>query len=212
MVEFILGVFIIVLIRNKIVININSKARKELYSVYHFKRLFKSWEIYLPLIMMCAYIYLESCVFRRDYWFIPYQQQFKTLTLLSYLPLIFKYKLYESAWSKLKQKNDFINIITSPMVIGTTFITLGTILNLIAIKANNGMPVFPNLTYFTGYATIESLNDGLHMLGNMNTKLIPLTDIWDIGYSVMSIGDVFNRLYVSFIIYFSIKKSNLILI
>ncbi len=209
MIEFIVGVFIVVLIRNKIVCNINSKAGKELYSVYHFKPLFKSWQIYLPIIMMCAYIYLEICVFRRDYWFIPYQQQFKTLTLLSYVPLIFKYKLYESAWIKLRQKSELINLITSPMVIGTVFIALGTVLNLIAIKANNGyMPVFPSLTYATGYMGKDMFNDGLHVLGGYNTKLIFLTDFIDLfGYSVASVGDLMVRAYSAMILYFSIKKS-----
>lgn len=208
MIEFILGTFIVVLIRNKIVSNINIKAGYDLYDIYHFKPLVKSWEMLFPLLFMFAYIGLETCVFMKIYWFIPYQNIFKTLTLLSYLPLIFKYKLYESVWTKLKSKNEFVNIITSPLIIGSACILIGTILNLIVIKANNGMPVFLSLTYFTGYASLDSFNDGLHVLGNSNTKLIFLSDIFDIGYSIMSLGDILNRIFVSIILYFSIKQSN----
>lgn len=210
MIEFILGTFLVILIRNTIIKRINIKAEKELYQVYKFSHIFKSWQIYIPLFFMFVYIYFESCVFKRNYWFIPYQQTIKTLTLLSYIPLIFKYKLYESAWSKLKQNNDIINIITSPLMIGTLLIIMGTILNAIVIRANNGhMPVFPSLTYATGYIDKNMINDGLHVLGGYNTKLIILTDFIDLfGYSVASIGDILIRLYVSIIIFFSVKSSN----
>lgn len=214
MVEFIIGAFIVVLIRNKFVSNVNTKAGYELYPTYHLKPLFKHWSIYLPLFMGLTYVYLEFCVFRQDYWFVPYQQQYKTITLLCYLPLIFKYILYESAWTRFKSKNNFISIITSPMVIGTMLIALGTILNIIAIKSNNGyMPVFPSLTYSTGYMGKEMFNDGLHILGGFDTKLIPLTDIFDLfGYSVASVGDLFVRAYAFIILYFSIKNSNTLLL
>lgn len=209
MIEFILGTFLVILIRNFIIKNINIKAQRELYQEYRFSHIFKSWQIYIPLFFMFVYIYFELCVFRRNYWFVPYQQTIKTLTLLSYIPLIFKYNLYESIWNKLKSRNDIINILTSPLMIGTCFIIIGTLLNTIVINANNGhMPVFPSLTYATGYMDKNMFNDGLHVLGGYNTKLIFLSDFIDLfGYSVASIGDILMRLYVSIIIYFSVKSS-----
>lgn len=214
MVEFIIGTFIVILIRNRIVKNINNRAGIELYSIYSIKSIFTSWQIYLPLFFACVYIGLEICVFQRNYWFIPYQKAFKDLTLLSYLPLIFKYKLYESAWIRLRPKHYFINIITSPMFIGMLLIVMGTILNLIAIKVNNGfMPVFPSLTYETGYMDRNMFNDGLHILGEYNTNMIWACDIFDLfGYSVASIGDIFVRTYASIIIFFSIKNNSSILL
>ncbi len=209
MVEFILGTFIVVLIRNRIVSNINKKAGVELYPVYNLKPIFRHWSIFPPLVMMLCYIALEICVFQRNYWFIPYQQPFKTITLLSYLPLIFKYRLYESAWTRLKQKHDFINIITSPMGIGAVCLFLCSLLNHIAISANNGMPIFPSLTLWTGYMDKQLFDDGLHILGNFNTKHIWACDIFDVGYSIMSIGDIFTRLYVSIVLYFSIKNNSI---
>ena len=88
---------------------------------------------------------------------------------------------------------------------------IGGALNDIAIKANGGfMPVFPKLSLWTGYAKLDSftkVND-IHILGNANVKLKFLTDIFDLGYSILSIGDIFIRFYIFIIIYSSIKSIN----
>ena len=72
------------------------------------------------------------------------------------------------------------------------------------------MPVFPTLSYLTGYGKVEAFDkvNDIHILGNSSTKLKFLTDIFDIGYSILSIGDVFIRLYVFIIIYSVIKEIN----
>ncbi len=88
---------------------------------------------------------------------------------------------------------------------------IGGGLNDIVIKANDGfMPVFPTLSYLTGYAKPEAfvIVKDIHMLGNSQTKLKILTDFIDLGYSILSIGDVFIRAFVFIIIYTSIKKIN----
>jgi hypothetical protein len=81
-------------------------------------------------------------------------------------------------------------------------------LNKFVIRANNGkMPVFPTLSYFTGYAKPDSfikVND-IHVLGDSSTKFKFLTDIIDVGYSIMSIGDIFIRFFVFIIIFNTIK-------
>ena len=107
--------------------------------------------------------------------------------------MIFKYELYSSA------------------IIGSIFTLIGGMLNDIAIKANGGfMPVFPNLSYLTGYAKPESfeLVNDIHILGNAQTNLKILTDFIDTGYCVLSIGDLFIRVFVFLILYNSIKKIN----
>ncbi|MGN0028014.1 MAG: DUF5317 family protein, partial [Clostridium sp.] len=73
------------------------------------------------------------------------------------------------------------------------------------------MPVFPSLSYLTGYAKVDSFSKvkDIHILGNSSTKLKFLTDIFDIGYSVLSLGDIFIRCFVFIIIYNTIKKINL---
>jgi len=95
------------------------------------------------------------------------------------------------------------------MVIATFCLWLGSYLNKVAIVANGGyMPVFPSLTYWTGYVKPEFIQDGIHILGNAYTYLIPLTDWIDLGYTILSPGDILVRLFALLIIYNSIKISN----
>lgn len=72
------------------------------------------------------------------------------------------------------------------------------------------MPGFPSLSYYTGYikpGAITMVNN-LHTLGDSNTRLKFFTDIFDVGYSIMSIGDIFMRLLVLIIIYYPINYSS----
>lgn len=157
------------------------------------KPFFKSWAVYPILIFELMYIILEVMLFHGDYRLIKYTSLFHYLYLLTFLILIIKYKLNTSA------------------ILGSIFIFIGTMLNNIVIRANNGkMPVFPTLSYLTGYAKLDSftkVND-IHILGNTATKLKSLTDIFDVGYSIMSIGDIFIRVFAFIIIVNAIKVIN----
>lgn len=76
------------------------------------------------------------------------------------------------------------------------------------------MPVFPTLTYWTGYASPEAFEkarqvaNDFHILGSDQTKLKWLTDWIDLGYSVLSIGDVLIRVFVVLVLYGAIKEIN----
>ena len=140
-------------------------------------------------------ITLQANVFMNNYEFIKYAGILKMVYLCSYLPLVFKYKEYISA------------------IVGSIAIIFGGLLNDIVIKANNGfMPVFPSLSYLTGYASVESFSkvNDIHILGGANTNLKFLTDIFDLGYSILSVGDIFIRMYVFLIIYNAVKSINIL--
>lgn len=160
---------------------------------YEIKKIFKIWHIYPVFFCILIYIGLQITVFLGNYSFIKYSKIFETIYILSFVFLILKFKLYYSA------------------IIGSIFIFIGSFLNKIVISANNGkMPVFPKLSYITGYINDKSFiypND-LHALGNEATKFKFLSDIIDIGYSVMSIGDICIRLFGVVIIYNLIKYIN----
>lgn len=160
---------------------------------YKLKPIFKCWEIYLILGFELIYLFMQISVFYGDYNFIKYASIFKTLYLYSFIIFIIKYKLYISA------------------IVGSISIIIGSVLNNIAISMNNGkMPVFPTLSYLTGYAKYDSfskIND-IHTLGTSATKVKYLTDFIDIGYSILSIGDIFIRLFAFIIIYNAIKHIN----
>lgn len=112
---------------------------------------------------------------------------------MCYLLLVYRYELYTTA------------------IKGFFFVILGGVLNDIAIKANGGfMPVYQSLSYLTGRATLEKyqmIND-IHILGSSETKVKFLTDFIDLGYTILSIGDICMRIFVFMIIYNSIKKIN----
>lgn len=177
---------------------------------YNLKYIFQSWTVYPPLIAAIFYLFIEISVWNQWTWFYPYQYLIKTITLLTYIPLCIKYKLYENENNEIH--NSYISIIIkAPMFKATFCLGLGSILNKIAISANNGMPVFPSNTYWTGYVKPDFVHDGIHILGNAYTKLIPLCDWIDVFYSVWSPGDILIRLYAFIILYYGIKKSQEIL-
>lgn len=160
---------------------------------YKLKPLFKSWAFYPTMIFTLLYVFLQIAVFCGDYRFIKYSRLLETIYILTFLVLIFTYNMYGSA------------------IIGSVFIFIGTAFNKLAIAANGGnMPVFPTLSYVTGYAKVESfaiVND-IHILGNEATKLKFFTDYIDLGYSILSIGDIFIRFFTFIIIFNSIKYVN----
>jgi len=160
---------------------------------YKLKPLFKSWAVYPVIGFQLIYLLLQVTVFMNNYTFIKYTGIFKTLYLCSFLFLIIKYKRYVSAF------------------IGSLFIFLGSACNNIAISANaDKMPVFPTLSYVTGYAdSVKFVKaDNLHILGSSSTKLKFLTDIIDTGYCIMSIGDIFIRVFIVIVIFSTIKHIN----
>lgn len=163
---------------------------------YKIRQVFKSWTIYPLLLLEFITAIGQVMIFNGNYDFIKIVGPLKVVYLSAYLFLIFKYEIYGSA------------------ICGSISMIFGGILNNIAIKANRGfMPVFPSLSYSTGYFkedVFDIVND-IHILGNSHTQLWFLTDFIDLGYSILSIGDIFIRVFVFLIIYNSIKKSNIYL-
>lgn len=164
---------------------------------YHIRPLFKRKEIYYVLAIEVIYIYLQITLFLGNYSAIKYAGILKSIYLCTYLGLILKHQLYKEA------------------IIGSGFMLLGGMCNNLAIAANGGkMPVFPSLSHLTSYAKPEAFamahqvaND-FHILGDETVKLKVLTDVIDIGYSILSIGDVLIRVFVVLIIYGAIKQMN----
>ena len=160
---------------------------------YKIKPLFKTWAIYPLVAFLIMYLGLEIMLFQGNYTFVKYSGIFHYIYLLTFLILIIKYKLNISA------------------IIGSIFILIGSALNNFVIAANNGkMPVFPTLSYLTGYAKPNSfikVND-IHIIGNVTTKYKFLADVIDVGYCVMSIGDICIRVFAFIVIYNTIKVIN----
>lgn len=159
---------------------------------YKICPLFKSWAIY-PLIVFEIFTFVgQVATFSGNYVIIRTIGRLTPTYLITYLFLILKYELYISS------------------IIGSLFMILGGALNDIAIKTNCGfMPVYQSLSRLTGRSleNFQGMND-IHILGDSQTKLKILTDFIDLGYTILSVGDIFIRVFVFLVIYSALKKIN----
>lgn len=149
---------------------------------YKLLPILKNWVFYLPLIGIILCVIFGST---------QYINIAKFLFVISFIPIIY-----------------ILNIKTLHLVIGTLCILSAGLLNLIAIKANNGMAVFPSLSYTTGLITAEMIVEHNYILGNESTKLIPLTDVLDSGLGIYSLGDLIILFIFSYVLYLFIKHCN----
>lgn len=155
--------------------------------------LFSSWTIYPLVVFEIITLIGQAISFGGSNTIIEVINKLTSIYLIFYLLLVFKYELYIYS------------------IIGSIFILLGGMLNDLAIKANDGfMPVYQSISYLTGRFITDKgpLADNVHILGNSETNLKFLTDFIDLGYTILSIGDVLMRVFVFLIIYGAIKKSN----
>lgn len=180
-------------------------------------KIFKHWTMY-PIILTCILnIYFVFLMIQSQYWFLQYSSYIKDITFLFYILLIVKYKLINiSAFKNINIKNNgqLITSLTSPVIIGALCATVGSKLNQIAMFYNNGkMPVFPSNSISIGFSKIDmfekaSVFGDFHIWGNYKTKLIFLTDTWDIFYVIMSPGDILIKLFAGIVLYYSIRQCN----
>lgn len=156
--------------------------------------LFKAWPIYPIIFFEFMYVFFQVAIFIGNYNFIKYSNLIEKPFLIFFLILILIYKQY------------FISIV------GSISMIIGGILNKIVISANDGkMPVFPILSNLTGYVRPDlwAHNNDIHILGTSSSNLKFLSDIFDLGYSIMSIGDIFIRFFVFIVIFNTIKEINI---
>jgi hypothetical protein len=168
---------------------------------YKASYLFKTWTIYPALLIDLAYVYFQVNIFIGNYNVVLYASIIRYSFLLSFLIPMFVYQLYK------------------PAIIGSCSILVGSALNnfvmsqnarLIGGKIVKQMPVYPSLSYITGYVKAEAflIVKDVHVLGNANTHWKILTDYIDVGFSILSIGDLFIHFYVFIMVYYLIKALN----
>lgn len=160
---------------------------------YKLKYLFYSWTFYPVFIVQCILVIFQFSLFFNTYFFVKFVPISEPAMILSFVFALFAYRLYK------------------PAIVGSASVFFGTILNKFVIAQNFGkMPVFPSLSYKTGYLSPDMFGstDSVHVLGNADTKFIFLTDYIDYGYSILSPGDVFIHLFVCIMLYFMIAAVN----
>lgn len=160
---------------------------------YQMKPIVKAYAIYPFLTAEILYLFLQIMIMRRNYDYLQYGVIFKNIYFLALVIPLFAYKLYK------------------PGFLGATLVIIGSLLNRFAISHNGGkMPVFASLSKITGYYDSEAIltADKLHMIGNDATKYKILTDFIDVGFCILSIGDLLIHAIVFLIIYNVIKERN----
>ena len=155
--------------------------------------LLHTWTFYPILLVQLCLVVFQASIFFRYYGFTPMVRYVEPAVILSFLPALLVFGLYK------------------PAMIGGACIVAGTLLNKLVIAQNGGhMPVYPTLSYLTGYVTPESVTrlSGLHLVEAGGAKLVFLSDIIDYGYCILSIGDVFIHLFACIMLYSLIKAVN----
>lgn len=160
---------------------------------YKIGPLFKTWTMYPIFAFELMHIFFQVNIFMGNYYFIQFAPTFKKIYLFLFIIPIIVYKEYLTGF------------------IGSMFVFTGTLLNNFVMAQNGGkMPVFPKFSYITGYVSPYALENikGIHILGSPQTNWWILSDIFDVGWSVLSIGDLCIRVLAFLIIYKTIKVMN----
>jgi len=164
---------------------------------YLIKPMLKRWSIYPVIFMSIFYVYLQYTIMNQNYYFLQYQHIIKNAILGSYmilgLDVLFRHEKYKE------------------YIIACCSLLCGFTLNKIVMHFNNNlMPIFPSISYSTGYTqygmiTNASKFSDFHVLGDHTTRLIFLADVFDIGGSIWSVGDILVRLFAFIIVYYAGK-------
>lgn len=149
----------------------------------------------LPLfILEILFWYFQMCVWMGNYSFIQYASMIQSLYILSLLWPVLKYKLFGYA------------------VAGSGLVAVGSYMNKLVMNANAGrMPVYPSISKYTGYfvnGALEVSGDLRHVIMSDTTKLKYLGDYIDVGFSIMSPGDVLMHIFITLVIFGTINEFN----
>lgn len=161
---------------------------------YKIKPVLKAYALYPYLTVELLYLFLQVNILLHNYSFIQYTAYLKSLYLYALILPMLYYKLYK------------------PGLVGSGLIIIGTALNKFVMAANGGkMPVFASLSKLTGYYSETAIltADSIHIEGNVLTKYKFLSDFIDIGWSILSIGDLFIHLFTFIIVFYTIKECNI---
>ncbi len=155
--------------------------------------LLKAYSLYPFVVAELIYMLLQINIFLHNYNFIQYTSIINRAYMYTLLLPIFVYKLYK------------------PGILGSLLMITGTFLNKLVMSHNGGkMPVFPSLSKVTGYyneAAILTV-DNIHISGDESTKFKILTDFIDVGYSILSIGDILIHSFIFIVIYYTVIEIN----
>ena len=162
---------------------------------YNIKGIIKAFDLYPLFIIELVHIFFQVNALFGNYTYVRfavYLQYAFNLSLL--IPIIYR-KLYY------------------PAIIGSGFVIVGSFCNKLVIALNNGkMPVFATFSKLTGLykegILLQGI-DGLHIQMTSDSSLPFLGDYIDLGFCIMSFGDILIHSYIAIIVYYTIKSVNI---
>ena len=149
----------------------------------------------LPLWMVEVVFWIaQICAWCGVYSLVRWASVLQTAYLLALLPPVLRFRLYKEACE------------------GAVMTLAGSALNRCVMQANGGkMPVWPTLSRWTGYyraGAMDAAGDQLHMLMSDATRLNFLGDWIDVGFSIMSVGDLLIHGFVLLVVLRAIQRWN----
>jgi hypothetical protein len=160
---------------------------------YHLTPILKAYSLYPFALAELFYLFLQLNIILRNYTYIQYTALINSVYLYTLILPMLAYRLYK------------------PGIIGSLFIISGTFLNKFVMSQNAGkMPVFATLSKLTGYYDAAAIHtvDSIHIVGNAGTNFKILSDYIDLGFSILSIGDLLIHSFTTIIVYYVIKEIN----
>jgi hypothetical protein len=161
---------------------------------YKILCIFRYFDLYPLFLVELLYWFFQVNVYFENYTYVRFASQIQIAYILVLLVPILRRRLYRQA------------------LFGSGMVAVGSILNRIVISANQGkMPVYPTLSYLTGYYKSGVLGQGvdsLHILMSGSTKLNVLGDFIDTGFSIMSVGDLLIHTFIAIVVFYTIKRLN----
>ena len=158
---------------------------------YRISALFRVMDLY-PFFIACGI----HAVFVINAWF-------GNLTLVRFASVL-QYIMIISLLLPVVRRRIFV-----PTMVGVGLTFVGTAMNHIVIRANDGkMPVYPTLSKWIGYykeGQLDGTIDDLHVLMDSSSKLPFLADYFDLGSCVLSPGDLLIHAFASIIVYYTVK-------
>ena len=157
---------------------------------YNITNIHKVYTLYPYFAVEAIFLFFQINILSGNYNYVAYSSFMKNGFIYSLLVPIIFYGLYK------------------PALLGSAGIIFGTMLNNFVIAQNGGkMPVFASLSKWTGYFNAQAIQavNGIHTIGNAQTKFWFLSDFIDVGFSILSIGDIFIHAFTFIIIFNTIK-------
>lgn len=154
----------------------------------------KDWSFWPLWIIEIAFWTAQVSAWCGFYAFVRWASVIQSAFLLSLLFPILRFRLYGGA------------------CLGSLMVAAGTALNRWVMSANEGrMPVLPTLSRLTRYyrdGSLEAAGDSVHMLMSGSTALNLLGDWIDVGFSIMSVGDLLIHGFVFLVVFRGIIQWN----